>query len=207
MAYYPKDHKSRHIVGWSEIAKPLKEQSMFWTRVWRECGYPSSGVASVIRKKAKAKYKYAVTRLLRCQNHLTREVLAEALCSDSSRDFWTEVKRFEGHSTRGTSGVIDGTSGSVYIADLWAGKFEALLNTKNPEGREKLLGQISTALNPSTLGNLCVTDVQLTTAVRKLKCAKSDGHQLLSNNVINAPSSFSWPWPTCLPRFDLFLGV
>ena len=52
----PKTTKSRHIVGWSEIAKPLKEQSMFWTRVWRECGYPSSGVASVIRKKAKAKY-------------------------------------------------------------------------------------------------------------------------------------------------------
>ena len=117
------------------------------------------------------------------------------------------MKRFEGHSTRGTSGVIDGTNGSVYIADLWAGKFEALLNTKNPEGREGLLGQISTALNPSTLGNLCVTDVQVTTAVRKLKCAKSDGHQLLSNNVINAPSSFSWPWPTCLLRFNLFLGV
>ena len=129
-------------------------------------------------------------RLRRRQNHLRREVLAKALCSDSSRDFWTEVKRFEGRSTRGTSGVIDGTSGSASIADLWAGKFEALLNTKNPEGRERLLGQISTALNPSILGNLCVTDVQVTTAVRKLKRAKSDGRQLLSDNVINAPSSF-----------------
>ena len=157
-------------------------------------------MVSVIRKKAKVKYKYAVIMLLRRQNHLTREVLAEALCSDSSCDFWTEVKRFEGWSTKGTSGVIDGTSGSVYIADLWAGKFEALLNTKNPEGRERLLGQISTALNPSTLGNLCVTDVQVTTAVRKLKRVKSDGHQLLSNNVINAPS-FSLSWPTCLPQF------
>ena len=135
-------------------------------------------------------YKYAVRRLHRRQNHLRREVLAKALCSDSSRDFWTEVKRFEGRSTRGTSGVIDGTSGSASIADLWAGKFEALLNTKNPEGRERLLGQISTALNPSILGNLCVTDVQVMTAVRKLKRAKSDGRQLLSDNVINAPSSF-----------------
>ena len=186
----PKTTKSRHIAGWSEIAKPLKEQSMFWTRIWRECGYPSSGVVSVIHKKAKAKYKYAVRRLHRRQNHLRREVLAKALCSDSSRDFWTEVKRFEGRSTRGTSGVIDGTSGSASIADLWAGKFEALLNTKNPEGRERLWGQISTALNPSILGNLCVTDVQVMTAVRKLKRAKSDGRQLLSDNVINAPSSF-----------------
>ena len=120
---------------------------------------------SVIRKKAKAKYKYPARRLLRRQNNLIkkREVLAEALCSDSSRDFWTEealcsdssrdfwteVNHFEGRSTRGTSGIIDGTSGSASIADLWAGKFEALLNTKNPEGREILLGQISTALNPS----------------------------------------------------------
>ena len=101
-----------------------------------------------------------------------------------------EVKRFEGRSNRGTSGVIDGTSGSASIADLWAGKFEALLNATNREGRERLLGQISTALNPSTLGNLCVTDVQVSTAVRKLKRAKSDGRQLLSDNVINAPSSF-----------------
>ena len=114
----PKITKSRHIAGWSEIAKPLKEQSMFWTRIWWECGYPSSGVVSVIRKKAKAKYKYAVRRLLRRQNHLRREALAEALCFDSSRDFWTEVKHFEGRSTRGTSGVIDGTSGSASIADL-----------------------------------------------------------------------------------------
>ena len=52
---------------------------------------------------------------------------------------------------------------------------------KNLEGRERLLGQTSTALNPSTLGNLCVTDVQVPTAVRKLKCAKSDGRQLLSD--------------------------
>ena len=35
-----------------------------------------------------------------------------------------------------------------------------------------------------------MTDVQVTTAVRKLKCAKSDGCQLLSDNVINAPSLF-----------------
>ena len=41
----------------------------------------------VICKKAKAKYKYAVRKLPRRQNHLRREVLAEALCSDSSRDF------------------------------------------------------------------------------------------------------------------------
>ena len=91
-------------------------------------------MVSVIRKKAKAKYKYAVRRLLRRQNHLRREELAEALCSDSSRDFWTEVKCFERWSTRGTSGVIDGTSGSASIADLWAGKFEVLLNAKK-EGR------------------------------------------------------------------------
>ena len=53
-------------------------------------------VVSVIHKKAKAKYKYAARRLLRCQNYLRREVLADALCFDFSRDFWTEVKHFEG---------------------------------------------------------------------------------------------------------------
>ena len=35
-----------------------------------------------------------------------------------------------------------------------------------------------------------MTDVQVTTAVGKLTRAKSDGHQLLSDNVINAPSLF-----------------
>ena len=64
------------------------------------------------------------------------------------------------------------------------------MNTKNPEGREKLLGQISSALNPSILGYLCVTVAQVTTAVRKLKRAKSDGRQLLSDSVFHAPSSF-----------------
>ena len=68
-------------------------------------------------------------------------------------------------------------SRKLHSAFPWAGKFEVLLNTKNPEGREILLGQISTALNSSILGNLCVTDVRVTTAVRKLKF---DGCQLLS---------------------------
>ena len=45
------------------------------------------------------------------------------------------LKCSEGRSTKRTSGVIDGTSGSASIADLWAGKFEALLNTKNSERR------------------------------------------------------------------------
>ena len=49
---------------------------MFWNHIWWECVYPSSGVVCVIHKKAKAKYKYAVRRLLRSQNHLRREATA-----------------------------------------------------------------------------------------------------------------------------------
>ena len=122
--------------------------------------------------------------------HLRREVLAEAFCSDSSRDFWAEVRHSDGRSVRGVSGVIDGVCGSASIANLWAGKFDGLLNTNNSEGRERLSGQISAGLNTDILGSLRVTDVQVITAVRKLKRAKSDGRQLLSDNAINAPSSF-----------------
>ena len=60
---FPKT-KSRHAKPfWKEKIKPLKDDSMFWHWVWRECGKPSHGVIADIYKNCKRRYHNAVKSL------------------------------------------------------------------------------------------------------------------------------------------------
>ena len=71
---------------------PLKDKSILWNKIWREAGCPSVGILSQLRKRAKCWYKCAaVRRLIRNQDIMRRKRMAEAMVSDSSRDFWHEV--------------------------------------------------------------------------------------------------------------------
>ena len=45
----------------------LKESSLFWHKIWKEAGYPSSGVLSQIKKNVTRRYRYAVRCLIRRQ--------------------------------------------------------------------------------------------------------------------------------------------
>ena len=67
--------------------RPFKDKSILWNKIWREAGCPSVGVLSQLRKRAKSRYKYAVRRLIRNQDLMRRKRMAEAMVSDSSRDF------------------------------------------------------------------------------------------------------------------------
>ena len=47
----------KRVAGWNESACLLKQQASFWHQLWVDCGYPSGGVVTAIRKKAKQRYK------------------------------------------------------------------------------------------------------------------------------------------------------
>ena len=73
------------LAGWSEKAKPIRENSVLWSKIWHEAVCPSTGVLFQLKKHAKARYKYAIRRLKRKQDQLRSRKMAEAFVSDNSR--------------------------------------------------------------------------------------------------------------------------
>jgi len=43
----------KHLAGWNDEVKSLKENSVLWNRIWQEAGCPSVGVLSQLRKHTK----------------------------------------------------------------------------------------------------------------------------------------------------------
>ncbi len=49
--------KRRNVAGRIDAAKVLKQQAIFWHKLWVECGSPSTGVAAQIRKNVWSRLK------------------------------------------------------------------------------------------------------------------------------------------------------
>ena len=113
----------KRLAGWNEEVRPcpLKDKSILWNKIWREAGCPSVGILSQLRKRAKCWYKYAaVRRLIRNQDIMRRKCMAEAMVSDSSRDFWHEVNCRKIRKQT-TLICVDGVLGDDRIVELYMG--------------------------------------------------------------------------------------
>jgi len=99
-ACFPKilPRKVRRVPGWNDKAKSFRKKAIFWDRIWKECGCPSSGVLSILKKSTKSRYKYEVRCLKRQADHIRCEKLAGAWCNSSNNDFWNLVRQNRGKS-------------------------------------------------------------------------------------------------------------
>jgi hypothetical protein len=70
-------------------------------------------------------YHYAIRQTKRDSDLIVRERMAEALLSNSGRNFWTEVKKIRSNKA-GCSGVVDGCTDESSIAQVFASKYRYL---------------------------------------------------------------------------------
>jgi hypothetical protein len=116
---------SGRIPGWSEYVQPLREKSLFWHQLWVDGGRPRSGVVADIMRRTRASYHYALRNVRRNEDAIVRNRLADALLNDTSRDFWSEIKRLRGSKCK-LSGTIDGLTDATDIAQLFASGYKEL---------------------------------------------------------------------------------
>ena len=131
----------RRLVGWNQFLSRFKESSLFWHKIWKEAGYPSSGVLSQIKKNVKRRYRYAVRRLIRRQNHLLQKKLATSFARKNKSSFWSDIRKLNS-SSPSRPPVIDGVLGSKNIADLFASNLKNTLNTHSPSPHISLQSSI-----------------------------------------------------------------
>ncbi|ELT95278.1 hypothetical protein CAPTEDRAFT_213990 [Capitella teleta] len=82
--------RKKGLAGWSTLVNPLKEDAIFWNKIWMDCGRANSGWVYNIRRKTRAKYRQAVRFVLNNQDKLSAERMAQALDRNASRDLWQE---------------------------------------------------------------------------------------------------------------------
>ena len=113
--------------GWNDIAKEVYEESKEAFMDWKNAGRPRHGPIFDIKKRAQARFKYAMRYLKLNEEQIRKNNLAEKLVGGDPRDFWQDVKKLSS-SNNVLPSTIEGTTGTQAIANLWKHHYEQIFN-------------------------------------------------------------------------------
>ena len=142
-------------------------------------------VLSLIRKKAKSRYKYAV-RTLKCQkDRILSMKISFALTGGRNRDFWQEIKRLKHSKTTkpSQSSIVDEFTNTQDIANNFRCKLSNVLNFA-----EKDVVSFFFLQDNSCTNRLFFDPITVMKALEKLRHNEQDDSQLSSNHLLLAAS-------------------
>ena len=172
------------VPGWREQVEPFRSKSIMWHNMWMECGRPKTGAVADIMRRTRAQYHYAIRRVKRDEADIVKHRFAQAVCSDCSRDFWTETRKITAKRVNPAS-CVDGYLSPQSISDHFANKYQDLYNCVSFDADD--MNDISKMLENSIseLGysvDYVITASDVVAAICKLKRNKNDGGAGLSTN-------------------------
>ncbi len=179
-----RDH-GKCVPGWNEHVCELRKQAIFWHRIWKDNNSPREGLLADIRRTTRSKYHCALREVKRNEDEIVANKMAESMLTNSTKSFWSDVRKLKGHSTR-TPNNIDGATGSINIANLFSESYKELYNTVSYEEHD--MSQLVKDMN-ADISRLCcgtgsgtckyshsVSVSECKLAIMHLKSGKHDGH-------------------------------
>jgi len=194
-------HGRRPVVpGWTEQVEPFRSKSILWHNMWVECGRPRCGVVADIMRRTRAQYHYAIRRVKRQEADIVKQRFAQAVCSNCSRDLWTEMRKITAKRVSPAS-CVDGYLSPQSISDHFANKYQDLYNCVSYDvddmyNLSKVIVNSISELGYSTDCVITATDV--VDAICKLKYNKNDGCAGLSTNHLKHASPELFVHISCL---------
>ena len=172
------------VPGWSEHVEPVRQNSIFWHKIWIECGRPKTGIVADIMRRTRASYHYAIRSVKRNEHAITRQRFAESVLNGNNRDLWSEVKRINGASSAPAS-TVNGQSSPDDIACIFADKYQELYNSVpyNINDMNDIRNELTKRI--SSYGyteDCCISQDDVIAAICKLKPNKNDGGSGLNTN-------------------------
>ena len=155
-----------------------------------EAGCPSSGVLSNIRRKTKARYKFAVRRIKRRKHFIIREKLAYSREHKNAREFWDVVNCNIKSKHSSPAPIVDGISGDKEIADLFALNLKNRLNIHIPED---VCSSVTSSITSDDASTISVSADDVFYAFQHLKRNKTDQFGVSSNHILYASSALIDP--------------
>ena len=117
--------RSQRIPVWCEYVQPLRDKSLFWHRMWQDCGRPRSGVVFDCMRRSRLAYHYAIRKVRKDEQLIKSQCIATSMLSNNTRDFGAEIKRMRSKST-GVSRIVDRVSDSHAISKIFIDKYREL---------------------------------------------------------------------------------
>ena len=175
---------TRKLVDWKDGVQSLKQAANFWYKVWKEAGYPTSGVLFQIKKHTKSRFKYEVRRRKRRHRPLVRSKLASTFSIKRSNNFWSVVHSLnKSRSKNYRVPIVDSVSGESDIANLFASKLSSRLNTHPGLSADDLHSFDTSLLLEYQLSEVKVSTDDVLSAIESLKPGKTDSDRVSSYHL------------------------
>ena len=181
----------KRLAGWSDCnMHNVKEESIFWYRLWVDNGRPRNGIIAEIKRKTHANYKREVKRLKSKQAELRANKLASALINKSDRNFWSEVRALN-RNTTSIPNHIDQAHGDVEISNTFCEKYKTLYTSVPYDVQEMniLFKDMHDGIIHRCHNGLCESchNVNVEDVCKSIKCikpCKTDGVDDISSDIL-----------------------
>ena len=183
---------NRQLAGWSELCTEKRKLAMYWHSVWKENDRPQHGYIADMRRRSRLNYHKAVKYVKKNQDKLRSESMAKCMLNNDNRSFWKEVRQIRGcNKAVRVPPDVDNVSGDEAVADMFAKKFENILNSVGYDTVEAQrcmdqCGMRIKSLSSHDIGNVVMKEYDTRRLIDKLKHGKHDGNAgLYSDHLIN----------------------
>ena len=163
-----------------------KAESLLWHNVWVNSGEPENGDIYERMKDAKHRYAYAARRVIREQEQLRFQQMAQKM--NHTRNFWNEVKKMK-HNAH-TAPNKDGMTSNKDIVEVFRQKYENLFKSVPSESQniDRVQQHIASEIDDSKFDDIVISESCVSDAIKQLKLDKSDGNKgVFSNHVKYGP--------------------
>ena len=87
--------KTHQIPGWDASISNDREIALFWRSIWQNMNSPRSGIVADIMRRTRANYHYAIGRLKKQSDQLSKNAMAQSIANNNYRDLWKETSKSE----------------------------------------------------------------------------------------------------------------
>ena len=178
------------FAGWNDECREQRDHSLFWHRLWIDCGRPRDGVVAITMGATRRRFYLIVRNILRNQQNIKNNKLADAFVTGHSEDFWFEVKRVNCMRTV-TSPAIEDYSNPRDIANAFSNNFSKTFRADFADINEisDLRKDSDKHCNETRWNNFAVEEVIFACSI--LKPNKKDADLSLNSlSIINASHNF-----------------
>jgi len=172
------------VPGWTERVEPLREKSLFWHKLWVECGRPRTGAVADCMRRTRASYHYSIRQVKKDRDLIVSDRIADALIKDPSRNFWDEVKKIRANKV-GIAKIVDGCTDDGSIAELFAQKYRSLYSSVpfDTGDMQIILAELDNMITNGRSNNAVIVSAHdVISAISKLNPHKNDGSCGLSTD-------------------------
>ena len=183
--------QGRPVPRWHEDVEPLRQQALYWGRVWKKEGRPSVGWLHDTYVKKRSQYHYAVRRAkARSDLHKAESLLVAALQGDAALMKEMKLIKKGGGGPAELPDTVEGANGESEIVEKFKMVYSALYNSASTADEMKVLQEkINKLITPESIQEVAmVTGNVVKEAVCTMKSRKSDvSCTFTSDSLLNAP--------------------